>query len=121
MDDMVASAGPLARYQTDLQDPDFNHDPAQAKAVDALQAIYDQLLNKPSEHYGLFGRKERRPHISGLYLWGGVGRGKTYLMDGFFDTLPIPDKTRLHFHRFMAKVHEARKAYEHQADPLKLI
>lgn len=118
---MVASAGPLARYQTDLKNPDFNHDPAQAKAVDALQTIYDQLLNKPPEHYGLFGRKERRPHIPGLYLWGGVGRGKTYLMDAFFDTLPITDKTRLHFHRFMAKVHEARKQYDHQADPLKLI
>jgi cell division protein ZapE len=121
MDDTATPAGPRARYEADLQSPDFVHDPAQFQAVEALQSIYDQLLNKPEKSHGLFGHKKERPHIEGLYLWGGVGRGKTYLMDCFFDTLPIDDKVRLHFHRFMAKVHEARKRYAHQTDPLKKI
>ncbi len=70
---------------------------------------------------GLFGRKKERPQVDGLYLWGGVGRGKTYLMDCFFDALPFEEKTRLHFHRFMQKVHDARKRYANQSDPLKKI
>src|SRR5699024_4871679 len=103
MDVSVHPSSPRERYELDLQNPDFFHDPAQEKIVDALQSIHDHLLNTPDERAGLFGRKRKRPHIEGLYLWGGVGRGKTYLMDCFFETLPIEDKTRLHFHRFMAK------------------
>lgn len=112
---------PRQRYEADLRHEDFIRDPAQEQAVDALQSIYDRLLEEPTVATGLFGRKKKRALVTGLYLWGGVGRGKTYLMDCFFDALPFEDKTRLHFHRFMQKVHEARKQYAQQTDPLKRI
>jgi cell division protein ZapE len=59
--------------------------------------------------------------IDGLYFWGGVGRGKTYLVDTFFDCLPFEDKMRMHFHRFMHRVHQKRKLLKDKSDPLKLI
>ncbi|MDA3921056.1 MAG: cell division protein ZapE [Salinisphaera sp.] len=112
---------PRERFEIDLEQDDFLRDPAQEQAVDALQSIYERLLDNPTVSTGLFGRKKKRKLVQGLYLWGGVGRGKTYLMDCFFDALPFEQKTRLHFHRFMQKVHEARKRYTHQTDPLKKI
>lgn len=67
----------------------------------------------------LLARRRARPR--GLYFWGGVGRGKTYLMDTFFEALPFPDKQRTHFHRFMRFVHDELAHIERQVDPLKLI
>ena len=85
---------PLERYQADLKRPDFFHDPAQENAVRHLQRLYDDLV--AAEHQiklaGLFGRllgKKRQGPIKGLYFWGGVGRGKTYLVDTFYDALPL--------------------------------
>ncbi len=114
----ASSLTPQERYEQDLERADFERDPAQAEAVAELQRIYDALSENRTTSYGLFGRKKKREPVTGLYVWGGVGRGKTYLMDCFFESLPFPDKSRLHFHRFMAKVHEARKAYANQSDPL---
>ncbi|MEL4295087.1 cell division protein ZapE [Shewanella xiamenensis] len=85
-------------------------DPAQAQAVLALDKLYQQII----------GRTDAQP-LKGLYLWGDVGRGKTFLMDLFFDALPQQGKLRLHFHRFMARVHQALKEHAGQRDPLKLI
>ena len=113
------SMSPRERYRADLERDDFKHDPAQEQAVDALQQVFEGLLAHPT-HVSLLGKK-RRTRVSGLYLWGGVGRGKTYLMDCFFDAIPWPEKSRLHFHRFMQKVHESLKAYKHKADPLQLV
>ena len=56
----------------------------------------------------LFGKKDASV-VKGLYFWGGVGRGKTYLVDTFFEALPFEDKMRTHFHRFMKRVHEEMK------------
>ncbi len=56
--------------------------------------------------------------VQGLYIWGGVGRGKTLLMDLFYDACPIADKRRCHFHRFMREVHDALKAHQGRANPL---
>lgn len=120
-DGSSTSPSPRQRYENDLQNDEFIRDPAQEKVVDALQEIYERLLDNPTVSTGLFGRKKKRELVPGLYLWGGVGRGKTYLMDCFFDSLPFEEKTRLHFHRFMQKVHEARKQYTNQTDPLKKI
>jgi len=59
--------------------------------------------------------------VQGLYFWGGVGRGKTYLVDTFYDCLPFENKLRMHFHRFMHRVHSERKQLKDQADPLVIV
>ncbi len=63
-------------------------------------------------------RGKRPAPVTGLYMWGGVGRGKTWLMDLFFDSLPGKAKLRIHFHRFMARVHAALKTKQSTRDPL---
>jgi cell division protein ZapE len=116
---------PLQRYQADLQRPEFSHDPAQQAAVRELQALYDALLAAPEpsalERWWKQLRRQPRQPVRGLYLWGGVGRGKTYLVDTFFEALPFAQKKRLHFHRFMRAVHAELKQLRDQQDPLKLI
>lgn len=106
---------PLEHYQQDLQRPDFFSDPAQARAVEALDALYQRLLARPRR--GLFGRGKRVTE-RGLYMWGGVGRGKTYLMDVFYESLPFADKQRMHFHRFMQYVHREMRARQGEKNPL---
>ncbi|MDL3984380.1 cell division protein ZapE [Shewanella xiamenensis] len=100
---------PLAIYQAKIGF-ELIEDPAQAQAVLALDKLYQLII----------GRTDAQP-LKGLYLWGDVGRGKTFLMDLFFDALPQQGKLRLHFHRFMARVHQALKEHAGQRDPLKLI
>jgi len=116
---------PWERYQADLQRPEFAHDPAQEMAMRHLQDLYDALLNQPqpSTLGRLLGRVRKQPKepVKGLYFWGGVGRGKTYLVDTFYDCLPFPEKKRLHFHRFMQLVHNQLKSFKDQQDPLKLV
>ncbi|GAB9000805.1 cell division protein ZapE [Escherichia coli] len=71
----------------------------------------------------LWGKREDTKHtpVRGLYMWGGVGRGKTWLMDLFYQSLPGERKQRLHFHRFMLRVHEELTALQGQTDPLEII
>lgn len=114
---------PLERYQADLQRPDFFHDPAQEKAVQHLQRLYDDLVATESSRQGLFDkllRKKPEP-VKGLYFWGGVGRGKTYLVDTFYEALPIQRKMRTHFHRFMQRVHLELKQLKGEKNPLTII
>ncbi|PWV65861.1 cell division protein ZapE [Plasticicumulans acidivorans] len=127
---------PLAHYRQDLARPGFIHDPAQENAIRHLQRLRDEIVATPvaapvphKSSGGLFGRLLGRTHdtdsprqqIKGLYFWGGVGRGKTYLVDTFFEALPIQEKQRLHFHRFMQMVHARLKDVKHQQDPLKIV
>ncbi|GMQ54326.1 cell division protein ZapE [Halopseudomonas aestusnigri] len=114
---------PLERYKADLQRPDFFHDPAQERAVQHLQRLFDDLIRSENERTGFFGRfRKRKPEpVKGLYFWGGVGRGKTYLVDTFFDALPFERKMRTHFHRFMQRVHHELKGLKGEKNPLKLI
>lgn len=115
---------PLERYQADLKRPDFFHDAAQENAVRHLQRLYDDLIAADSAKSGLlgklFGKKPQGP-VKGLYFWGGVGRGKTYLVDTFFDALPLEQKMRTHFHRFMKRVHEEMKTLKGEKNPLTII
>lgn len=113
---MDEAPSPRERYRADLERPDFQHDPAQAQAVDALERVYQELIGTPPSRL-----RRRWVPVRGLYLWGDVGRGKTYLMDCFFESLPFTRKHRTHFHRFMQGVHEARKKYKNERDPLRLI
>ncbi|HYQ37342.1 MAG TPA: cell division protein ZapE [Pseudomonas sp.] len=115
---------PLQRYQADLKRPDFFHDAAQENAVRHLQRLYDDLVNghQDSGLLGkLFGRKKSTEPVKGLYFWGGVGRGKTYLVDTFYDALPFKQKMRTHFHRFMKRVHEEMRTLKGEKNPLTII
>jgi cell division protein ZapE len=106
---------PRDRYARELKRSGFTADPAQALAVEALQRIYEELIAKaPKSRLG----KLRWPRVPGLYLWGSVGRGKTWLMDLFFEALPFSRKRRTHFHRFMTEVHERRQQHAHEQDPI---
>ncbi len=108
---------PQERYQAELRRGGFSPDPAQAEAVRRLQRIYESLIARKPRRAAL-GKRMQWPAVRGLYLWGGVGRGKTHLMDGFYESLPFSRKRRTHFHRFMQAVHEARRRYPDEQDPL---
>lgn len=117
---------PWERYQSDLQQPGFQRDAAQEMVVSQLQDLYERLVRRygSGEQSGLLGwlrsllaNRPEEPE-QGLYLWGGVGRGKTYLMDVFFETLPFEHKMRAHFHRFMRRVHQEMKSLAGKSDPL---
>ena len=121
---------PLQRYERDLARPDFRHDAAQADAVAHLQRLYEQLVaawrtEQESSGFGAlikrFIQPKQRELVRGLYFWGGVGRGKTYLMDNFFESLPFEQKMRAHFHRFMRRVHAELKQLDGQKNPLKKV
>jgi len=106
---------PAERYARDLRRPGFSADPAQAAAVAALQQVYEALLaHPPRKRLG----RIRWTRVDGLYLWGSVGRGKTWLMDAFHDALPFTRKRRTHFHRFMLEVHARRRRHEDEQDPI---
>jgi cell division protein ZapE len=118
---------PWQRYQADLRRDDFSPDAAQEAAVRLLQDLYERLLaRRQRQNHGLVGwlrrlRRERLEPEIGLYLWGGVGRGKTYLVDTFYDCLPFRQKMRVHFHRFMRRVHEDLKRLAGEKDPLQKV
>lgn len=117
---------PRDRYRRDLERPDFFEDPAQTRVIEHLQGLHDELVGGDQRTApGLlsrlgFGDAKRAP-VTGLYIWGGVGRGKTYLVDLFFDCLPFENKQRTHFHRFMRKVHNELKTLREHRDPLEIV
>lgn len=103
---------PLESYLDALQEGRLEADETQHQVMQLLQGVHDDLLDNPlpsQADRGLFsrllGRKQEIPKVTGLYLWGGVGRGKTLLTDMFFQSLPFEQKRRLHFHRFMRMIH----------------
>ncbi|KAA1192772.1 AFG1 family ATPase [Pseudohalioglobus sediminis] len=118
---------PWQRYQADLQREGFSHDPAQEAAVRLLDDLQQRLVARfESRERGLsallgrFKRQSMEPE-TGLYLWGGVGRGKTYLVDTFYDCLPFDRKLRVHFHRFMQRVHAELNDLEGEKNPLQIV
>tara|TARA_R110001599_G_scaffold1266_13_gene6239 strand:+ start:2363 stop:3478 length:1116 start_codon:yes stop_codon:yes gene_type:complete len=118
---------PLQRYLKDLEKDGFIADPAQKMAVDKLQSLYESLIldqagreKEAKRWFNKFSNKKLVP-VKGLYFWGGVGRGKTYLMDNFYESLPFPQKMRIHFHRFMQRVHAELKTLKGQKNPLTIV
>ncbi len=113
---------PLEQYREDLRNPDFHPDAAQEAAVLALQRVYNDL-RQPPQAPGVWQRWFRRPVPvpRGLYLWGGPGRGKTYLVDRFYESLPFAEKHRIHFHRFMLGVHEQLNKLPKTPNPLQVV
>jgi cell division protein ZapE len=113
---------PMALYRRDL-DSGFSADPAQSVVVDYLQGIYFALLNQARHRPGLMDRlfSRNRNNIKGIYLWGGVGRGKTYLVDTFYESLDFLPRRRIHFHHFMRDIHEQLKELPKSPNPLPII
>ena len=118
---------PWERYQLDLQQPEFHADPSQSTAVEHTQKLYDELLAEYRSVDGLLEKikntflTRNRPVLKGLYFWGGVGRGKTYIVDSFYECLPFAEKKRIHFHRFMQFIHNELKQLKNRENPLLLI
>ena len=121
MNDAPAPLTPRQRYEADLAKPGFVEDAAQVKTVAALDLLYHHLLARPPLAWWRSLLGQTQSPLKGLYLWGAVGRGKTWLMDCFFECLPFQEKQRLHFHRFMQMVHAQLKILERQEDPLRIV
>lgn len=94
-------------------------DPAQIAAARKLEELYQALVGFKRARGSLFQKYVIRPEPPrGLYFWGGVGRGKSFLMDAFYDAVPYKRKRRVHFHAFMHEMHELLKAHRSEDDPL---
>ena len=128
---MAEKSGPMAVYRARVAAGELDPDPAQRLAVEKLQLLFMRLAGyEPSKPkrvgLGFFGwgrdRLEEKA-VPGLYLYGGVGRGKSMLMDIFFDAAPVRPKRRVHFHAFMQEIHAAIHAERQKgvADPLRIV
>lgn len=118
------AVSPSDRYHAKLQSGEFQEDPAQAQVVALLDDLFVRLNSRPVRQSfvaRLLARFKPEPMIEGLYIWGGVGRGKTMLMDLFFDCLPEDRRLRMHFHRFMRHVHKGLQTWSGHADPLRKV
>ncbi len=123
MTDASAAVLPSENYRAGAARGDWEDDPAQYEALRELDRIH-AALTQTQKRTGLLQRMfgdGPQPPERGLYLWGGVGRGKTFLIDLFFDGLPIAQKKRTHFHRFMRDVHARLRAHAGERDPLAII
>lgn len=106
---------PLEKYQQLLSDQCIKPDAQQSDAIELLNQIYQKL-----SHHSFFARFKRQPTVKGLYLWGSVGIGKTFLMDLFYECADFP-KQRMHFFNFIQQVHQQLKQLQGQANPLPTI
>ncbi|MFA6973006.1 MAG: cell division protein ZapE [Gallionella sp.] len=110
---------PKAWYREACDKAGFICDAAQTAAIEELEILWQQLVEFKQKRNQFLGRSLLSPEVpNGLYIWGGVGRGKTFLMDGFYHCLPYRRKRRIHFHNFMAEVHHEMQRLSHAPDPL---
>lgn len=130
----MQTMSPLARYEQALANGEYQPDEVQRAAMTRLNGIWQALSQQTppavSPGGGLFGKLNKllgkgkpavQQPVQGLYMWGGVGRGKTWLMDSFFQSIPGERKQRLHFHRFMLRVHEELTQLQGHSDPLQIV
>jgi len=119
-------SGPLQRYLDGVGRGEYQSDESQEVALRLLQKLFDEFATPagqtPSGFLSrLVGKKDTPRLVKGLYFWGGVGRGKTFLMDLFYEELPMKEKKRLHFHRFMREVHRKLQNFQGEPNPLKKV
>ncbi len=114
----------IAQYHHSVQGKHFEHDQSQFETLKYFQALSLRLQQTAQQNW----TKRLRTKISqrgvsqrGLYLWGGVGRGKTWLMDMFFNALPFEQKLRLHFRHFMQEIHAELAQLAGRRDPLLIV
>lgn len=107
------------RYEQALAERGFRSDPAQQRGLASLERCENEWIAYKARRSNAIEKILRRPPIPrGVYLWGGVGRGKSFLMDCFYQSVPLTRKTRLHFHEFMREVHRELADLKGIADPL---
>jgi len=117
---------PSLKYEEFMLQSGFYPDQAQKHGLYLLDRLYENVIRN-SRNERTFSEKMRgflkknKPSVQGLYFWGGVGRGKTFLMDIFFEVLPIKNKKRFHFHHFMQLIHDALTVAKKGRDPVKEI
>jgi cell division protein ZapE len=113
------SASVRKTYDAELARRGYQADAAQLRAVEALDQCAQEWTAYLNQRKGLLGKLVRRPDIpKGIYLYGGVGRGKSFLMDCFFQCVPVKRKVRLHFHEFMREVHRELAGLKGMVNPL---
>lgn len=130
----IESADPQTLYQKAIDSGVLQADQRQSEIVSKLQLLHENILASNESlpvsvgKRGFFSRlfadncnRSVAENVSGLYLWGGVGRGKTLLCDMFFDGLPIENKKRTHFHRFMQSVHQQLATIGQVQSPLEIV
>ena len=106
-------------YQQELKERGYQSDPAQLRAVERLQECEDEWIAYKEIRSNTLKKKIFKPTLPrGIYLWGGVGRGKSFLMDCFYAASPLEKKIRIHFHEFMREVHRELHELSGLADPL---
>lgn len=116
---MSAEQSVLARYDAILSERGFVADPAQKAAAERLQVLANELIEFRTQRSSLIKRWLSPPRSPrGVWLYGGVGRGKSFLMDCFFGGVAIKRKIRIHFHEFMRGVHRELDELKGRADPL---
>ena len=109
-------------YQAELKTRGYTADPAQLRAVDALERCANDWTAYKSARSNALKKLIKRPDIPrGVYLYGGVGRGKSFLMDCFYNAVPLRRKTRLHFHEFMREVHRELANLQGAVNPLDVL
>jgi cell division protein ZapE len=125
-DDPSRFSGPLEWYWHFSQRADFQTDSDQLRVLNALERLFNELeefrlyragkINRLVTNFGA-GRKPPR----GMYIWGGVGRGKSLMMDAFFKVSRHKRKRRVHFHEFMREIHAKLRAFSGEEDPLEIV
>ena len=118
----VPERGMIDAYEVQLKARGFKSDPAQRGAVQRLQQLYTELVGFKVARSGTLRKLFARPKMPrSVYFWGGVGRGKSFLMDCFFDCVPYQRKRRVHFHAFMQEVQNDLKRFNNEPDPLQKV
>lgn len=115
----VPKDGMIEGFNAALAARGIEADPAQLLAAQRLQQFYDELLALKAARRGRLRKLLVHPELPrGVWFWGGVGRGKSFLMDCFFAAVPYERKRRVHFHAFMREIHESLRAHRNETDPL---
>ncbi len=114
-----AKHGPIEVYHRALERRGFRSDASQLRAVERLEQLYEEWTDYKAKRSNALWRLVVHPPLPrGVYLWGGVGRGKSFLMDSFYRCLPLVRKRRVHFHHFMRDVHRELEELKGREDPL---
>lgn len=117
--DRLPEHGMLAAMDAQFAARHIIPDDAQQAAAERLQRLYDELVVFKHRRRSKLRKLIIHPDVPrGIYLWGGVGRGKSLLMDCFYETVPYQRKRRVHFHAFMRRVHQKLVTLKHEEDPL---